>query len=119
LRFSNALSTAFWLRVSRTFFSLAICAGAHLGDVDGEDVDLVGIGRAEPVDADDHVLALVDARLLRAAASSMRIFGRPSSTALVMPPSASTSWISSHALSARSFVSARHSRSRRADRRHW
>jgi hypothetical protein len=36
----------------------------------------------------------------RAAASSMRSFGRPASIALVMPPSASTSWISAQAFCA-------------------
>jgi len=36
----------------------------------------------------------------RAAAASMRSFGMPLSTALVMPPSASTSWISAQAASA-------------------
>ena len=46
------------------------------------------------------------AACLRAAASSMRSFGMPDSTALVMPPSASTSSISFHASSARLAVSA-------------
>ena len=41
----------------------------------------------------------------RAADSSMRIFGMPDSTALVMPPSSSTSWMMAQAFSARSEVS--------------
>ena len=42
----------------------------------------------------------------RAAASSMRSFGMPDSTALVMPPSCSTSSMSFHASSASEWVSA-------------
>ena len=42
----------------------------------------------------------------RAADSSMRSLGIPEATALVMPPSSSTSWISAHASSASAWVSA-------------
>ena len=71
------------------------------------------------VDADDHVLAAVDARpAARAAASSMRSLGMPDSTALVMPPSASTSSMSAHACVGQSLRSApRRSSCRPAGRR--
>ena len=42
---------------------------------------------------------------VRAAASSMRIFGMPSSMALAMPPAASTSWMCAQARVASSSVS--------------
>jgi hypothetical protein len=71
-------------------------AVAHRDVVDIEDVDLVLLG-PELVDADDHLVAPVDRGLPRAAASSIRSFGMPEATALVMPPISSTSWISSQA----------------------
>ncbi len=81
-------------------------AGTHLGIVDFENVDRGFVLQPEPVDADNDVFAAVDAGCLRVAASSMRIFGRPCSTALVMPPRLSTSWIMLHASSANCAVSA-------------
>ena len=42
---------------------------------------------------------------VRAAASSIRSFGMPSSIALAMPPACSTSWMCAQARSARSWVS--------------
>ena len=42
---------------------------------------------------------------VRAAASSIRIFGMPCSIALAMPPACSASWMCAHARSARSWVS--------------
>ncbi len=42
---------------------------------------------------------------VRAAASSIRIFGMPCSMAAAIPPASSASWMCAHARSARSWVS--------------
>ena len=59
------------------------------------------------VDADDHVLAAIDARLAqRRGLLDLELWACPSCTALVMPPAASTSAISAPAFSTSSAVSA-------------
>ena len=71
---------------------------AHRGVVDVADVDRRLLGEPVLVDADDRPPRRGRPRAWRrAAASSMRSFGMPDSTALVMPPSASTSSMSAHA----------------------
>ena len=68
---------------------------AHPRVVDVEQLDASAVRRPVLVDADDDLLAAVDARPGGAPPlSSIRSFGMPGSTALVMPPSASTSSIS-------------------------
>ena len=59
----------------------------------------IGLLVVEPVvvDADDDLLAAIDGAWRRAAASSIRRFGRPVWMALVMPPRPSTSSISAQA----------------------
>ena len=79
-------------------------APAHRVIVDGQDLEVVIIVRPVFVDADNHLVAAVDSRLLRVAASSISRLGSPSLTALVMPPCASTSSIAPRPSSASSLV---------------
>ena len=57
------------------------------------------------VDADDDVLAGIDASLLVGGAGFDHLLAQPDSTALVMPPMASISAMMAQALSAMSWVS--------------
>jgi hypothetical protein len=77
---------------------------AHRRVVDGAALDRILLLKPVFVDADDDSSPLTMATCLRVATSSIRRFGRPDSTALVIPPSASTSSISSHASLASSLV---------------
>ena len=79
---------------------------AHLGVVDVEHVDHARGARARYLLTPTTTSSPRSTRAWRRAAdSSMRSFGMPDSTALVMPPSSSTSSMSAQALSARSSVS--------------
>jgi hypothetical protein len=77
---------------------------AHRVVVDVEDVDRVFVILAVLVDADDHLLALVDHRLPPRGRFLDPELRQPLSTALVMPPISSTSSISFQAFSISSLV---------------
>ena len=94
-------------RSARICVELGDLLVAHLGVVDVEHVDDLGVRRARYLLTPTTTSSPRSMRAWRRAAdSSMRSLGMPDSTALVMPPSASTSSMSAQALSARSSVSA-------------
>ena len=100
--FSSAASVAAWSRSARSCCSLAICSSRTFalstfstsGSTSFSTMYLftpISGWRPESIRA-----------WVRAAASSMRIFGMPASMAFAMPPAASTSWIRSQPLRASS-----------------
>ena len=83
-------STAAWSRSARSF-PVGDLLGAHPAVLDLEHLDLVVLVDLVLVDADHRLLTRVDRAWVRAAASSMRSFGMPSSMACAMPPCSFTS----------------------------